>query len=118
MCNATQTWQHLSALTFQQYNGEVLGGLALARGKALVGSGVSLLRSGNEQCLIVSPLDRKVLIRQDGFCVTIPGHDKVGGTLDGTGQDDRAADPRLQVLGRQGDPQWLWRWKKDQVEIS
>lgn len=73
---------------------------------------MSLLRSGNEQCFIVSPLDGKVLIGQDGFCVTIPGHNKVGGTLDGTGQDDRAADPRLQVFGRQGDPQRLWRCKK------
>jgi len=57
----------------------------------------------------VSPLDGKVLIRQDRFCVTVPGHDKVGGSLDGTRQYDCAADPCLQVLGRQGDPQWLWR---------
>lgn len=77
--------ESLSVLTFQQYDGEVLGGLALARGEALVSSRVSLLCSGNEQCLIVSPLDGKVLIRQDGFCVAVPGHHKVRGTLDGTG---------------------------------
>lgn len=87
-------------LTFQQYDGKVLSSLALARGKALVSSRVSLLCSGNEQRLIVSPLDGKVLIGQDRFRVTVPRDNKVGGTLDGTGQDDRAADPRLQVLGR------------------
>ena len=37
----------------------------------------------------------------------------MGGTLDSTGEDDGAADPGLQVLGRQGDPQWLWRWTRD-----
>lgn len=60
----------------------------------------------------MSPLDGKMLIRQDRFCVTIPGYSEVGGTLDGTGQDDRTANPRLQVLWRQGDPQWLWRDNK------
>lgn len=55
----------------------------------------------------MSPLDGKVLIRHDRLGVTIPGHSKVGGTLDGTGQDDCTADPRLQVLGRQGDSEWL-----------
>ncbi len=99
--------EHSSCLTFQQYDGEVLSSLTLARCKALVSSRVSLLCSGNEQRLVVSPLDGKVLIRQDGLCVTVPGHSKVRGTLDGTGQDDRAADPRLQVLRRQGDPQRL-----------
>lgn len=96
-----------SYLTFQQYDGEVLCSLDLTGGKTLVSSRVSLLCSRNEQCLIVGSLDGKMLIGQDGFCVTIPRHSEVGGTLDGTGQDHCAADPCLQVFWRQSDPQWL-----------
>lgn len=57
----------------------------------------------------MSALDRKVLVGQDGLGVAVPGHCEVWGTLDGAGQDDRAADPRFEVLGRQGDSQWLWK---------
>lgn len=66
----------------------------------------------------MSSLDGKVLIGQDRFCVTVPGHREVGGTLDGTGEDDSTADACLQVLGRQRDPQRLWRWKEDEAEKS
>lgn len=50
-----------------------------------------------------------MLVGQDGFGVAVPGYHEVGGTLDGAGQDDRAADPRFEVLGRQGDSQRLWK---------
>lgn len=49
-----------------------------------------------------------MLVGQDGFSVAVPGHCEVWGALDGTGQDDGAADPRFEVLGRQGDSQRLW----------
>lgn len=91
-------------LTFQQYDGEVLSGLCLARGKALVSSRVSFLRRRNEQSLVVTALDGEVLVGQDGFCVAVPRHGIVRRTLDGAGQDDCAADARLEVLGGQGDP--------------
>lgn len=84
-----------------------MGSLAFAGGEALVSSRVSLLSSRNKQCLIVSPLDGEVLVRQDRFCVTVPRNNKMGGTLDGTRQDDCAADPRFQVLRGQCDSQWL-----------
>lgn len=63
-------------------------------------------------------LDGKMLIGQDRFCVTVPRHSKVGGTLDGTGEDHCTADPCLQVLGRQSDPQWLCTYEEDQIEQS
>lgn len=50
-----------------------------------------------------------MLVGQDGFGVAVPGHREVGGTLDGAGQDDCAADPRFEVLGGQGDSQRLWK---------
>lgn len=94
-CCSKNVTARLPVPTFQQYDGEVLGSLALACGKALVGSRVSLLRSRNEQCLIVGSLDGKMLIGQDRFCVTVPRHSKVGGALHGTGEDDCTADPGL-----------------------
>lgn len=58
-----------------------------------------------------------MLIGQDRFCVTVPGHRKVGGTLDSTGQDDCAADPCFKVLGRQGDSQRLWKNEEEQDKL-
>ncbi len=86
-------------LTLKQYNGEVLCGLTLAGGKALICPWVSFLGCRDEQSLIVGTLDGEVLVRNDGFCVAKPGDGEVGRALNGTGQNHCAADACFQVLG-------------------
>lgn len=93
-------WQ----LTFQQYNGEVLGSLTFASSKALVCARVSFLGSSDEQSLIVGALNGEVLVRKYRLCVPEPVHSEVRGTLNSTGQYHCTADTCLQVFRRDSDP--------------
>lgn len=89
---------HLYPLTFQHYDGEVLGCLGLAGGKALVGSRVALLCRGDEQSFVAEPSDGDGLTRQHQFSVAVPANGELWGAREGAGQDDCTPDARLQLL--------------------
>lgn len=59
----------------------------------------------------MGPLDGEMLVGGHRLGVAEPGDGELGGALHGAGEDDRATDARLQVLGGQGHSQGLW-WDK------
>lgn len=89
-------WQ--PQLTLKHDDGEVLGGLGLAAGKALVGPGVALLGRGDEQGLVAEPADGDGLAGQHQLGVAVPADGELWGAHQGAGKDDRAADAGLQLL--------------------
>lgn len=95
-------------LTLQHDDGEVLRGLGLAGGKALVGPGVALLGRGDEQSLVAEPADGDGLVGQHQLSVAVPADGEFRGAQQGTGEDDRAADPGLQLLWCQGHVKGVW----------
>lgn len=89
-------------LTLEHNDGKVLGGLGLAGGEALVGPGMALLGGGDEQGLVAEPADGDGLIGQQQLGVAVPADGELRGARQGTGEDDSAADARLQLLWCQG----------------
>lgn len=74
--------------------------MALSGGEALVGPRVELLRRRDLQGVVVLPLDRDVLVGDDGLRVPVPGDGVFWGALHSAGEEQRAADACFQVLRR------------------
>ncbi|XP_025784688.1 Down syndrome cell adhesion molecule-like protein 1 [Puma concolor] len=66
-------------LTLQHNDGEVLCGLGLAGGEALVGPRVALLGRGDEQRLVAEPADGDGLVGQHQLSVAPQGQEESGG---------------------------------------
>lgn len=97
----------LSPRTLEQNYGKVLSGVALSRRKALVGPGVELLRRSDLQGVVVLSLDGDMLVGDDELCVPEPGDGVLWRTFYSTAEEQSAADAGLQILRRQGHPQWI-----------
>lgn len=68
---------------------------------------MELLRRSDLQGVVVLSLDGDILVGKNELCVPEPGDGVLWGTLHSTGEEQGAADASLQILRRQGHPQWI-----------
>lgn len=110
-----------SQLTLKRDDGEVLCRLGLAGGEALVGTGVALLGSRDEEGLVADAPDGDVIIHRHQVCVAVPADDVLGGPTEGTREDDGAADACFELLWCEGHTQRVCergerRWRRQTVQ--